>query len=76
VLFKLLLMPRSKSGVRMMLISVHIPRRMLEGLDELAKSGLFPSRSEAIRVAVRDLLIKEREKRVRREVGTVVSERA
>jgi len=43
-----------------MLISVHIPRRMLEGLDELARSGLFPSRSEAIRVAVRDLLIKER----------------
>jgi Arc/MetJ-type ribon-helix-helix transcriptional regulator len=64
----------------MMLISVHIPRRMLEELDELAKSGLFPSRSEAIRVAVRDLLIKEREKRkgsgVRREVRTVVSERA
>jgi len=63
-------MPRSKSGVRMMLISVHIPRRMLEGLDELARSGLFPSRSEAIRVAVRDLLIKERGRRgsgVRRE---------
>ncbi|MFP3303468.1 MAG: ribbon-helix-helix domain-containing protein [Caldivirga sp.] len=73
-------MPRSKSGVRMMLISVHIPRRMLEGLDELAKSGLFPSRSEAIRVAVRDLLIKEREKRkgsgVRREVGTMAGGRA
>ncbi len=72
-------MPRSKSGVRMMLISVHIPRRMLEGLDELAKSGLFPSRSEAIRVAVRDLLIKERGRRgsgVRREARTVVSERA
>ncbi|KUO84226.1 MAG: CopG family transcriptional regulator [Caldivirga sp. MG_3] len=72
-------MPRSRSGVRMMLISVHIPRRMLEGLDELAKSGLFPSRSEAIRVAVRDLLIKERGRRgsgVRREARTVVSERA
>ncbi|KUO85408.1 MAG: CopG family transcriptional regulator [Caldivirga sp. MG_3] len=72
-------MPRSKSGVRMMLISVHIPRRMLEGLDELAKSGLFPSRSEAIRVAVRDLLIKERGRKgsgVRREARTVVSERA
>jgi Arc/MetJ-type ribon-helix-helix transcriptional regulator len=53
---------------------------MLEGLDELAKSGLFPSRSEAIRVAVRDLLIKEREKRkgsgVRREVGTMAGGRA
>jgi len=72
-------MPRSRSGVRMVLISVHIPRRMLEGLDELAKSGLFPSRSEAIRVAVRDLLIKERGRRgsgVRREARTVVSERA
>ena len=73
-------MPRTKSEEKMVLISVHIPRRMLEGLDELAKSGLFPSRSEAIRVAVRDLLIKEREKRkgsgVRREARTVVSERA
>ena len=69
-------MPRTKSEEKMVLISVHIPRRMLEGLDELAKSGLFPSRSEAIRVAVRDLLIKEREKRVRREVGTVVGGRA
>jgi Arc/MetJ-type ribon-helix-helix transcriptional regulator len=72
-------MPRSKSGVRMMLISVHIPRRMLDGLDELARSGLFPSRSEAIRVAVRDLLTKERGRRgsgVRREARTVVSERA
>jgi transcriptional regulator, CopG family len=63
----------------MMLISVHIPRRMLEELDELVRSGLFPSRSEAIRVAVRDLLIKERGRRkgsgVRRE-ATVVSERA
>ncbi|KUO90721.1 MAG: CopG family transcriptional regulator [Caldivirga sp. JCHS_4] len=72
-------MPRSRSGVRMMLISVHIPRRMLEELDELVRSGLFPSRSEAIRVAVRDLLIKERGRRkgsgVRRE-ATVVSERA
>jgi len=69
-------MPRTKSEEKMVLISVHIPRRMLEGLDELAKSGLFPSRSEAIRVAVRDLLIKEREKRARREARTVVSERA
>ena len=69
-------MPRSKSGVRMMLISVHIPRRMLEELDELAKSGLFPSRSEAIRVAVRDLLTKEREKRARREARTVMGGRA
>ena len=72
-------MPRTKSEEKMVLISVHIPRRMLEELDELAKSGLFPSRSEAIRVAVRDLLIKERGRRgsgVRREVRTVVSERA
>ncbi|MFP3240901.1 MAG: hypothetical protein RXQ94_07190 [Caldivirga sp.] len=40
-------MPRSKSGVKMMLIYVHIPRRMLEELDELARSGLFPSKSNA-----------------------------
>ncbi|MCC6019872.1 MAG: ribbon-helix-helix domain-containing protein [Thermoproteaceae archaeon] len=52
-------MPRSKSKERMALISVHVPRKMLEELDELVRRGIFPNRSEAIRAALRDLLYKQ-----------------
>jgi len=45
---------------RMVLISVHIPKQMLEELDRLVAEGRFPNRSEAIRTAIRDLLLKER----------------
>ncbi len=45
---------------RMVLISVHIPRQMLEELDRLVQEGRFPNRSEAIRTAIRDLLLRER----------------
>ena len=50
----------SKKYERMVLISVHIPKQMLEELDELVREGRFPNRSEAIRVAIRDLLIREK----------------
>ncbi len=43
----------------MELVSVHIQRQALEGIDELVKQGIFPSRSEAIRYAIRKLLAKE-----------------
>ena len=46
----------------MILISVHLPRQMLEELDELVKKGVFPSRSEAVRVAIRDLILKHSER--------------
>ena len=46
----------------MVLISVHIPVQMLEELNELVKRGAFPSRSEAIRVAIRDLILREKGK--------------
>jgi len=52
-------MPKTKSKEKMALISVHIPKQMLEELDELVSQGMFPSRSEAIRIAIRDLLYKE-----------------
>jgi Arc/MetJ-type ribon-helix-helix transcriptional regulator len=52
-------MPRSKSQDKMSLISVHVPNKMLEELDELVRRGIFPNRSEAIRAALRDLLYKE-----------------
>jgi Arc/MetJ-type ribon-helix-helix transcriptional regulator len=50
-------MPRKKE--RMILVSVHIPIQMLNDLDNLVAQGLFPSRSEAIRIAIRDMLYKE-----------------
>ena len=53
-------MPRTKSKEKMILISVHIPKQMLDELDELVQKGVFPSRSEAIRVAIRDLLLREK----------------
>lgn len=51
-------MPR-KVGGDMVLISVHLPRRVLVELDELVKAGLYPSRGEVVRTAIRDLLEKE-----------------
>ena len=44
---------------RMRLLTVHLPEAYIQGLDELVKMGLYPNRSEAIRVAVRDLLSRE-----------------
>jgi len=57
-------MPK-KIGEDMVLISVHLPRQMVEELNELVRRGAFPSRSEAIRAAIRDLLIRERGSRER-----------
>ncbi len=44
---------------RMKLITVKMPEIYVEGLDELVKTGRYSSRSEIIRVAIRDLLRKE-----------------
>ena len=54
-------MPKTKASEKMVLISVHIPKQMLEELDELVRKGIYPSRSEAIRIAIRDLLIRHYE---------------
>ena len=53
-------MPKSVAKEKMVLISVHIPKKMLEELDELVAQGYLPSRSEAIRVAIRDLIMRTR----------------
>lgn len=55
---------RRKLGTRfqyeaMMLITVHIPKPYLDELDRLVDLGRFPNRSEAIRIAIRDLIHKE-----------------
>ncbi|KSW11862.1 transcriptional regulator [Pyrodictium occultum] len=43
----------------MRLVTVKMPETYLEGLDELVKMGRYSSRSEAIRIAVRELLKRE-----------------
>jgi antitoxin ParD1/3/4 len=40
----------------MHLITVHLPEAYLAGLDDLVNERIYPNRSEAIRVAVRDML--------------------
>jgi len=45
--------------IDMHLITVHLPEAYLEGLDSLVSERIYPNRSEAIRVAVRDLLKNE-----------------
>ncbi|MEM3588990.1 MAG: ribbon-helix-helix domain-containing protein [Nitrososphaerota archaeon] len=43
----------------MKLISVKLPEALIEGMDELVKRGVYPSRSAILRTAVRDLLKRE-----------------
>lgn len=43
----------------MKLVTVKMPDAYIEGLDELVRDGRYSSRSEAIRIAVRDLLRRE-----------------
>ena len=43
----------------MKLVTVHMPAEFLYGLDELVRGQKYPTRSEAIRVAIRDLLKEE-----------------
>ena len=43
----------------MQLVTVKMSDIYVKGLDKLVEIGMYPSRSEAIRVAIRDLLRKE-----------------
>ena len=45
--------------LEMKLVTVLLPEAYLEGLDELVRANMYPSRSSAIRSSVRDLLKKE-----------------
>ena len=40
----------------MRLITIHVPDKYLDALERMIAKGLFPNRSEAIRVAIRDLI--------------------
>jgi len=43
----------------MKLVTLLLPEAYLEGLEELIRATMYPSRSAAIRAAVRDMLKKE-----------------
>ncbi|MFW9919651.1 MAG: ribbon-helix-helix domain-containing protein [Candidatus Thorarchaeota archaeon] len=36
-----------------------MPESYVEGVDKLIKQGMYPNRSEVIRIAIRDLLVDE-----------------
>ncbi|MCK4280084.1 MAG: type II toxin-antitoxin system ParD family antitoxin [Candidatus Thorarchaeota archaeon] len=43
----------------MKLVTLHVPETYVDGLEKLVQSNLYPNRSEAIRIAIRDLLKRE-----------------
>jgi Arc/MetJ-type ribon-helix-helix transcriptional regulator len=47
------------AGGRMKPVSVHISEIVLKGIDRLVEAGIYPSRAEAIRAAVRDMVLRE-----------------
>jgi len=49
----------TKKRFHMRLITVHLPQFYIDGLKQLVEMGRYPNKSEAIRVAVRDLLARE-----------------
>ncbi|MDO8124247.1 MAG: ribbon-helix-helix domain-containing protein [Candidatus Hermodarchaeota archaeon] len=45
--------------IEMKLITVNLPEAYVNGIEQLILEKLYPNRSEAIRIAVRDLLKRE-----------------
>jgi len=44
---------------KMRIISVQLPQGLINAMDQLVRRGVYPSRSEIIREAIRELLKKE-----------------
>ena len=63
-------MPRTKAQEKMVLLSVHLTKQLLEELDRLVAEGVFPSRSEAIRTAVWELVRREKQQREDTQIMT------
>ena len=52
--------PERKHNPNMKIITVNLPRFMIDQIKKIVSEyGLYPSRSELVRVAVREFLIKE-----------------
>ncbi len=44
---------------KMRIISVQLPQGLVNAMDQLVRRGVYPSRSEIIREAIRELLKRE-----------------
>jgi len=44
---------------RLVVVAVHLPKIYVDKLEELVKRKLYVNRSEAIRMAIRDLIFNE-----------------
>ncbi len=55
-LFAVLLRP---IAITLKLVTVKLPEKLIDDVDQLVKAGIYHSRSDAIRGAVRDLLSRE-----------------
>ena len=53
------------------LITIHLPESYIKDLDELVDDDFYPNRAEAIRLAVRDMLVAELWERRKRFVGAM-----
>ena len=58
-IFRLVLSSDVLERSRVKLVSVLFPEASLEGIEELVRTGMYPSRSAAVRASVRDLLKRE-----------------
>ncbi len=58
-------------GGKMKLITIHLPELYIKDLDELVDDNYYPNRAEAIRVAVRDMLVTELWEKKRQYVGAM-----
>lgn len=43
----------------MKVVTICMPESYVDGVDKLIASGMYPNRSEVIRIAIRDLLVDE-----------------
>jgi Ribbon-helix-helix protein, copG family. len=43
----------------MIIIAVRVPKKYIDAIDQLVRKGLVTSRSEAIRIALRDYIQRE-----------------
>ena len=53
------------------LITIHLPELYIKDLDELVGDNYYPNRAEAIRLAVRDMLVAELWEKKRRYVAAM-----
>jgi antitoxin ParD1/3/4 len=70
-MFRMLPLSVRDRGGNVKLITIHLPESYINDLDELVDGNFYPNRAEAIRLAVRDMLVAELWERKKRFVGAM-----